>query len=86
MLLFFPFYFNVFFDKKDTLSRAAISPCLDEISVLNRNHDSCEQNNCEIIMSRGNNIKKSKRDPIVEYDTELAKSIEYELSLKRPMY
>lgn len=37
-------------------------------------------------MSDGNNIKKSKRDPIVEYDTELAKSIEYELKLKRPMY
>lgn len=28
-------------------------------------------------------IKKSKRDPIVEYDTELAESIEYELGLKK---
>lgn len=28
-------------------------------------------------------LKKSKRDPIVEYDTELAESIEYELGLKK---
>lgn len=28
-------------------------------------------------------MKKSKRDPIVEYDTELAESIEYELGLKK---
>ena len=40
------------------------------------------------LASGGYNIKKSKRDPIVEYDAELAQSIEYELSLKkrRPMY
>lgn len=33
-------------------------------------------------------IKKSKRDPIVKYDAELAQSIEYELSMKkrRSMY
>jgi hypothetical protein len=79
---------------KDASSRAAISPalgrglspsssCLDDMSGLSGKHNSSELNKSESSMCGGYNMKKSKRDPIVEYDTELAESIEYELGLKK---
>lgn len=54
------------------------SSCLDDFNKHNN-----EANKCESSLLSGCYIKKSKRDPIVEYDTELAESIEYELGLKK---
>ena len=55
------------------------SLCLEELSKQqNINNDLSKSDSMS-----GCYLKKSKRDPIVEYDTELAESIEYELGLKK---
>jgi hypothetical protein len=51
---------------------------------LHTNNDMSENSNLdEFNGGQRIKIKKSKRDPITEYDTELAESIEFELGLKK---
>lgn len=70
---------NKFLDSNASLSGSTN----DQYSINQSNLSDLAESNLDDFSSSRIKIKKSKKDPITEYDSELAESIEFELGLKK---